>query len=354
MPGDSRTSEGSLITRRRHHNHAAPYGVTERFLQRLFPLVEGCARARLKFMTRAPAPMHSMIAAASSWGVALGICSCPEVDSANKGRIKRVQPGQMAGAGEFRFANNIPAMNVPCTHAVLSARVHAAALFPPISRRCPPARSGCWITTGPSMRPIFTSGLPLVRSIKAVRLTNSKGSISWPTSSCTPGPSCSSWHCRRGSACLPRGRDRTARFSRTAASFHFCPGVRSHFASPCDGPFAGSRTSFGIPSSGLIARAGVLTCDKAFQACFRSEDQSTSTCTREAPPKSSQSTTADMCCAGGDTCLSNDPLSGAAIALIRCGMVVSVVFVDRGFCCKSWHVYGVHFTFPFSCQAKRS
>ena len=79
---------------------------------------------------RAPASMHSMIAPASSWGVALGICSRPEAISVKMGRMRRVQLGQMPGAGEFRFAEIIPATNVPCRHAALLACVHLAALLP--------------------------------------------------------------------------------------------------------------------------------------------------------------------------------------------------------------------------------
>ena len=105
------------------------------------------------------------------------MCSRPEVVSVKMGRILSVQLGQIAGAAEFRFADNIPAMKVPCRQAVLLARVHAAPLFPGISRSCSPARSACWVATGPSISPIVTSGLPLVRSIKAVSLTNSKGNI---------------------------------------------------------------------------------------------------------------------------------------------------------------------------------
>ncbi len=118
-----------------------------------------------------------MIAAASSRGVALGICSLPAVVSAKIGRIRRVQLGQMAGAGDVRFADKMPATKVPCRQAVLLACVHVAPLFPEISRRSAPARSGCWVATGPSMSPIFTSGLPLVRSINAVSLANSRGTI---------------------------------------------------------------------------------------------------------------------------------------------------------------------------------
>ena len=127
-------------------------------------------------MTRAPASRHSIIAAASSRGVALGMCSLPQVDSAKIGRISTVQPGQMAGAGELRFAARIPVTNVPCRQAMLSARVHPPPSVPGISRRRPPVKSGCRVRTGPSITPIFTSGRPLVRSINAVSLTNARGS----------------------------------------------------------------------------------------------------------------------------------------------------------------------------------
>ncbi len=140
------------------------------------PLVEGCARARLRLITRAPALMHSRIAAASSKGVALGICSRPKVVWPKMRRIRRVQPGQMAGAGLPRFADRIPAIKVPCTQAVLSGCVQAAPLGPPTCWRCPAAKSGCLSHNGPIDEPDFDFRLPLVRSISAVSLTNSMGS----------------------------------------------------------------------------------------------------------------------------------------------------------------------------------
>lgn len=70
-------------------------------------------------MQRAPASTHSMIAAANSRGVVLGVCIVPPVDSVKTGRISKVQSGQMAGADEPRFAFKIPATKVPCKQAML-------------------------------------------------------------------------------------------------------------------------------------------------------------------------------------------------------------------------------------------
>jgi hypothetical protein len=63
-------------------------------------------------MTRAPAFMHSRIAAASSSGPAPGSSAFAEKVSAKTGRTSRVQSGQMAGAAEERLAHNMPATNV--------------------------------------------------------------------------------------------------------------------------------------------------------------------------------------------------------------------------------------------------
>ncbi|HEY7616943.1 MAG TPA: hypothetical protein VH744_09080, partial [Terriglobales bacterium] len=82
--------------------------------------------ARLRLITRAPAWIQSMIAAASSPGVAVGICSLPVTFSGKMGRTRSVQPGHIAGAAEFRVADKIPATNVPWRHAALLARVHVA------------------------------------------------------------------------------------------------------------------------------------------------------------------------------------------------------------------------------------
>jgi hypothetical protein len=67
---------------------------------------------------------------ALSRGVARGMWSRSEVVSVKMGRIRSVQLGQIAGAVEFRFADNIPAIKVPCRNAVLLARVDVAPLFP--------------------------------------------------------------------------------------------------------------------------------------------------------------------------------------------------------------------------------
>ena len=65
--------------------------------------------------------MHSLIAAASSRGVTLGICSLPENDSEKIGRTRSVQSGQIAGAEASRLADKMPVTNVPWRHAVLLA-----------------------------------------------------------------------------------------------------------------------------------------------------------------------------------------------------------------------------------------
>ena len=128
-------------------------------------------------MQRAPASTQSIIAATNSWGVALGICALPAVASVKTGRISKVQSGQIAGAEEPRFAFKIPAIKVPCKQAMLSARVQVPPLFSESSRICWLASSGWSIATGPSMRPMVTSGLPLVRFINGVSATKSNGVI---------------------------------------------------------------------------------------------------------------------------------------------------------------------------------
>jgi len=45
--------------------------------------------------------------------------SCPAVVSLKIGRTSTVQSGQIAGAGEDRFADKMPAIKVPCWHATL-------------------------------------------------------------------------------------------------------------------------------------------------------------------------------------------------------------------------------------------
>ena len=85
-------------------------------------------------MTRAPALTLSIMASASSSGVALGICPLPFTVSAKIGRSSSVQPGQIAGATEPRRAESMPATNVPCVHATLSARLQVPLSFPGISR----------------------------------------------------------------------------------------------------------------------------------------------------------------------------------------------------------------------------
>ena len=81
-------------------------------------------------MTFAPAPITSVMAVASSSGVALGICALAAGVSVKIGRTRRVQSGQMAGAEEPRLAQSMPATNVPCMQATLFASEHDALCCP--------------------------------------------------------------------------------------------------------------------------------------------------------------------------------------------------------------------------------
>src|SRR4029453_3036013 len=101
--------------------------------------------------------MQSTIATASSCGVVLGIGLFAEKVSAKIGRTSRVQSGQIAGAEEFLFADNIPATNVPCMHAMLLARAQLPRNRPGISRIFVPVSSGWLVATGPSIKAIFVS-----------------------------------------------------------------------------------------------------------------------------------------------------------------------------------------------------
>ena len=113
MPGDGGTAESALIASRRDHDHAAPDRLIERLFERLYP-IDGRLRQREAQIDHTRARLiQSSIAVASSWGVALGMDSEPESVSPNTGRMSSVQSGQMAGAGEPRFAARIPATKVP-------------------------------------------------------------------------------------------------------------------------------------------------------------------------------------------------------------------------------------------------
>lgn len=89
-------------------------------------------------------------------------------------RTSKLQPGQIAGAGEPLFADSIPATNVPCLQAVLPGRAQVPADSPGTSRMFSAASSGWPIKTGPSISPTLISGLPRVRSSNRVSLTKSK------------------------------------------------------------------------------------------------------------------------------------------------------------------------------------
>src|ERR1700722_6993538 len=136
-------------------------------------------------MIRAPELTHSIIAAASSSSVAPGICPLPLGASAKTGLRNSVHPGQIAGATEPRRAKSIPATNVPCVHATVSAMAHAPFGFPEtplleISSTDAAARSGWFRATGPSINAIAISGMPWPRSIKAASRTRFTGPIVYP------------------------------------------------------------------------------------------------------------------------------------------------------------------------------
>ena len=147
---------------------------------RLSPFGEGEARAELRFMTRAPASALATIASASSSGVALGIPRLLLDVSAKMGRNNSVHPGQIAGATEPRRAQSIPATNVACVHAIVSARAQVPSIFPRASRMVAPARSGWSSTTGPSINATIISTRPWLSSIKAGSPTSSRGLIGVP------------------------------------------------------------------------------------------------------------------------------------------------------------------------------
>jgi len=140
-------------------------------------LLDGCVKAELKLMMRAPASIQSVTAPASSSGVALGICAFADISSANMGRTNRVQFGQIAGARELRLAQRIPATKVPCIQAALPAEEQALESFPGISRIFSLASSGWFMATGPSINPMVISDLPEDDSISGVSFTNSKGPV---------------------------------------------------------------------------------------------------------------------------------------------------------------------------------
>jgi hypothetical protein len=131
----------------------------------------------LKFRTRAPASIVSIIAVASSSGVHLKICPPSCAISPKIGRTSNVQFGAIAGALLPRFAARIPATKVPCIQAALLGCAQEYGEVPLSTRMLSALKSG-WVTaTGPSMRPITTSRLPLVRFIRGVSLTSSRAAV---------------------------------------------------------------------------------------------------------------------------------------------------------------------------------
>jgi hypothetical protein len=75
-------------------------------------------------MIRAPASIVSMMALASSPGLALGMAVPEAKVSVKIGRTRTVQSGQMLGAGDERLAAIMPTTKVPCAQATLSVREH--------------------------------------------------------------------------------------------------------------------------------------------------------------------------------------------------------------------------------------
>src|SRR5215208_7418206 len=124
-------------------------------------MVDGRAKAALKLITRAPAATASLMAAASSSGLALGNAPFLEVVSPKMGRTSNVHSGQIAGAAEPLLAHKIPATKVPCKQAVLPACEQPVPMVPGTPPMPSLARLGWSVATGPSNRPITTSLLPL-------------------------------------------------------------------------------------------------------------------------------------------------------------------------------------------------
>jgi hypothetical protein len=182
MTGDDGTAESALIARCRNHNYAAPNGVIQGLVEYLFPLCGGWRQPKAQVDDSCTGVdafdnRRSKLLWRRTWQ---RFASRDRLSKNGADQERTVGANRRRGGGEFLFADKIPATKVPCGQAVLLARVQVPPFLPRISRMCSPARSGCWVTTGPSMSPIFTSGLPLVRSISAVSLTNSKGLIWLP------------------------------------------------------------------------------------------------------------------------------------------------------------------------------
>jgi hypothetical protein len=89
-------------------------------------------------------------------------------------RTSSVHPGAIRGAPLPLLALSIPATNDPRMHALLPVRVQLPDRLPRVSWVFGVGRSGWFSATGPSIRPIFTSALPLVRSINCFRCTSSR------------------------------------------------------------------------------------------------------------------------------------------------------------------------------------
>ena len=176
MAGDGGTADGPLLP-------AAATTITPRLTAWLSAssrdcsrVVDGCATARLKLMTPAPASMHSMIAAASSLGVAVGVCG-------SRRHVGKYGAAREAYSwGRWRGPENC-ALRKECLRRRFRAGTRCCwpdAAAPLLSENLLEvfgSEIAMSVTTGPSMSPILTSGLPLVRSSSAVSLTRSRGSM---------------------------------------------------------------------------------------------------------------------------------------------------------------------------------
>jgi hypothetical protein len=80
----------------------------------------------------------------------------------------------IAGTAESLLATRTPATNVPCLQAALLDRAQLPPLTAGSSRMLSLSKSGRPIATGPSIKPIATSGRPAVRAISGESVTSFK------------------------------------------------------------------------------------------------------------------------------------------------------------------------------------
>ena len=104
VTGDSGTSKGALIARCCNDDHSASDGLIECLLQRLLSLGGRVCKGKTQ-VDQLCASLNALDDCCGKLrGVALGMCSRPEVVSVKMGRMRSVQLGQIAGAGEVPFS----------------------------------------------------------------------------------------------------------------------------------------------------------------------------------------------------------------------------------------------------------